>query len=179
MLDTESGELVERRLHVAQNQRGRKSAVDHRTTRHRGYGISQKARKKVEEIFGWMKTIGLSEKLRHRGLERVGWMLTLTAAAYNLVRIGNLARAAPVGATANTPPRTDARCDAIGEDGKSNACSLGFTTFVAWKRANWQKSRSPQPGRRSLLPGSVAAGLGILQARNSRHAGRSMPPLHC
>jgi transposase len=76
--------------HVAQNQERRRSAIDSRTTRHPGYQISQRARKKVEESFGWMKTVGLLRKLRHRGLQRVGWIFTFTAAAYNLVRIRNL-----------------------------------------------------------------------------------------
>jgi transposase len=78
--------------HAAQKKRG--SAVDGRTTRHEGYQISQQKRKRVEEIFGWMKTVGGMRKLRHRGLELVGWMFTFTAAAYNLVRIRNLS--APV-----------------------------------------------------------------------------------
>jgi len=73
--------------HVAQKQR---SALDRRTTRHVGYQTSQRVRKRVEEVFGWMKTIGLLRKLRHRGLDRVGWMFTFTAAAYNLVRARNL-----------------------------------------------------------------------------------------
>jgi transposase len=81
--------------HVAQNDTHRRSAVDERTTRHAGYQLSQKARKRIEEVFGWMKSIGLLRKVRHRGLERVGWMFTLTAAAYNLVRIRNLMRGAP------------------------------------------------------------------------------------
>ena len=75
--------------HVA--QKARSSAIDQRTTRHTGYQISQRKRKQIEEIFGWMKTIGGMRKLRHRGLELVGWMFTLSAAAYNLVRIRNLA----------------------------------------------------------------------------------------
>jgi transposase len=79
--------------HVAQNCKGRRSAIDGRTTRHTGYIISQRLRKRVEEIFGWMKTVGNLRKTRHRGLERVGWMFTLTATAYNLVRIRNLAAA--------------------------------------------------------------------------------------
>jgi transposase len=79
--------------HVAQNNNGRRSAIDGRTTRHPGYAESQKKRKRVEEIFGWMKTVGGMRKLRHRGLELVGWMFTMTAAAYNLVRIRNLASA--------------------------------------------------------------------------------------
>jgi IS5 family transposase len=81
--------------HVAQNDANRRSAVDERTTRHAGYQLSQKARKRIEEVFGWMKCIGLLRKLRHRGLERVGWMFTFTAAAYNLVRIRNLTRGVP------------------------------------------------------------------------------------
>jgi len=74
--------------HVSQKQR---SAIDGRTTRHAGYQISQQKRKRIEEIFGWMKTVGGMRKLRHRGLELVNWMFTLSAAAYNLVRIRNLA----------------------------------------------------------------------------------------
>lgn len=80
--------------HVAQNNSSRASAIDARTTRHAGYAISQKKRKRVEEIFGWMKTVGLMRKARHRGHERVGWMFTWVAAAYNLVRIRNLIGAA-------------------------------------------------------------------------------------
>jgi transposase len=79
--------------HVAQNDKGRKSAIDSRTTRHPGYLISQKKRKRIEEIFGWMKTVGGLRKLRHRGLELVGWTFTFAAAAYNLVRIRNLSTA--------------------------------------------------------------------------------------
>ena len=80
--------------HVAQNTNGRASAIDERTTRHPGYTISQRVRKRVEEIFGWMKTIGLMRKTRHKGEDRVGWMFTFTAAAYNLIRIRNLREAA-------------------------------------------------------------------------------------
>jgi transposase len=76
--------------HVTQNQKNRASAIDGRTTRHPGYGISQRKRKRVEEIFGWIKTVGLMRQTRYRGLERVGWMFTFTAAVYNLVRIRNL-----------------------------------------------------------------------------------------
>ena len=76
--------------HVAQNQRGRRSRVDQRTTRHPGYEISQRKRKRIEEVFGWMKTVGMLRQLRHRGLERVGWVFTLAAATYNLVRMRTL-----------------------------------------------------------------------------------------
>jgi transposase len=79
--------------HVAQNTTGRASAIDGRTTRHPGYAVSQRNRKRVEEIFGWQKTVGLLHKVRHRGLELVGGVFTFTAAAYNLVRVQKLAEA--------------------------------------------------------------------------------------
>ena len=79
--------------HVAQNTKNRKSAIDDRTTRHAGYPISQKKRKRVEEIFGWMKTVGMLRKTRHRGTDRVGWMFTFGVAVYNLVRMRNLMEA--------------------------------------------------------------------------------------
>jgi transposase len=83
--------------HVAQNNKRRKSAIDGRTTRHPGYRISQQKRQRVEEIFGWIKTVGGMRKLRHRGLQLVSWMFTLTAAAYNLVRMRNLTTPIPHG----------------------------------------------------------------------------------
>ncbi len=76
--------------HVAQNTTKRRSAIDGRTTRHPGYAVSQRKRKRVEEAFGWMKTIGLLRKLRHRGGLRVTWIFRWTAAAFNLIRIRNL-----------------------------------------------------------------------------------------
>ncbi len=76
--------------HVAQNQTRRRSAVDGRTTRHPSYALSQRTRKRVEEIFGWLKTVGQMRQTRHRGREVVEWMFTLAVAAYNLVRIRNL-----------------------------------------------------------------------------------------
>jgi len=78
---------------MAQNNKGRKSAMDERTTRHPGYAVSQQKRKRVEEIFGWMKTVGGMRKLRHRGWQVVGWMFRFAAAAYNLMRIRNLSSA--------------------------------------------------------------------------------------
>ena len=74
--------------HVA--QRERYSAIDERTTRHAGYAISQQKRKRVEEIFGWLKTIGLHRQTRFRGTERVSWMFVFATAAYNLVRMHRL-----------------------------------------------------------------------------------------
>jgi hypothetical protein len=78
--------------HVAQNEHARRSsAIDERTTRHEGYAVSQRKRKRVEEIFGWIKTIAGLRKTKHRGRKRVGWMFTFAAAAFNLVRLRNLA----------------------------------------------------------------------------------------
>jgi len=79
--------------HVAQNTSKRSSAIDQRTTRHAGYEVSQWKRKRVEEIFGWLKTVGLLRKTRHRGRARVNWMFVFGLAVYNLVRIRNLAEA--------------------------------------------------------------------------------------
>jgi transposase len=80
--------------HIAQNTTNRRSAIDGRTTRHSGYAISQRKRKRIEEIFGWMKTVGLLRQLRHRGRETIDWIFKFTAAAYNLTRIRNLEIAA-------------------------------------------------------------------------------------
>lgn len=80
--------------HVAQNTSNRRSAIDRRTTRHPGYETSQRLRKRIEESFGWIKVSAGLRKTRHRGIDRVGWMFTLTAAAYNLVRIPKLFAAA-------------------------------------------------------------------------------------
>ncbi len=77
--------------HVAQNTKGRTSAIDGRTTRHPGYAISQRVRKRVEEIFGWTKTVGGGRKLRYIGVARNQMWADLTVAAYNLVRMTKLA----------------------------------------------------------------------------------------
>jgi transposase len=76
--------------HVAQNTSNRDSAIDGRTTCHPGYKISLRLRKRVEEIFGWMKTTGGMRKTRYVGQRKVGWHFTLVATAYNLVRMRNL-----------------------------------------------------------------------------------------
>jgi Transposase DDE domain len=76
--------------HVAQNNKRRRSAVDERTTRHAGYEVSQRKRKRVEQSFGWMKMIGMLRKVKLRGIDRVGWLFTFTGAAYNLCRLRNL-----------------------------------------------------------------------------------------
>ncbi|WP_244906037.1 transposase, partial [Tistlia consotensis] len=92
------GELRRRRVtphiarddHLTKTGKRRRSAVDGRTTRHPGYVVSQRLRKRIEEAFGWIKTTGGLRKTRHRGLARVGWMFTLSVAAYNLVRLPKL-----------------------------------------------------------------------------------------
>jgi transposase len=76
--------------HVAQNTTKRRSAVDERTTRHTGYEVSQRKRKRVEQSFGWMKMIGMLKKVKLRGIDKVGWLFTFTGAAYNLCRLRNL-----------------------------------------------------------------------------------------
>jgi transposase len=82
--------------HVAQNhKRPGGSAIDARTTRHAGYAVSQRKRKRIEECFGWLKTIALMRKVRHRGVCKVHWIFTFACAAYNLVRMRNLAATVP------------------------------------------------------------------------------------
>ena len=85
-------ELRERRVtpHVAQNTRGRTSAIDRRTSRHASYAQSQQARKRIEEAFGWIKTCAGQARTRVRGLQRVRWSFMLAASAYNLVRLPKL-----------------------------------------------------------------------------------------
>jgi transposase len=80
--------------HVSQHTNGRRSAIDGRTTRHPGYAISVRVRKRIEEVFGWIKTVGGLRKTRHRSTALVGWVFTLAAAAYNVVRIPKLLAAA-------------------------------------------------------------------------------------
>ena len=76
--------------HVAQHTNRRRSAIDGRTTQHEGYRISQRVRKRVEEVFGWIKTVGGGRKLRYLGVKRNQLWATLTATAYNLVGMANL-----------------------------------------------------------------------------------------
>jgi transposase len=81
--------------HVAQNHaRPGGSAIDGRITRHAGYAVSQRKRKRIEECFGWLKTIALMRKVRHRGVCKVHWLFTFACAAYDLVRMRNLVAAA-------------------------------------------------------------------------------------
>jgi transposase len=81
--------------HVAQNTSGRRSRIDRRTVRHPGYLASQRARKRIEEAFAWVKTIAGQAKTNFRGTARVGWAFTLAAAAYNLIRLPKLLGALP------------------------------------------------------------------------------------
>jgi IS5 family transposase len=86
--------------HVAQNTANRASAIDGRTTGWYGYALSQRIRTRVEEIFGWMKTVGGFRRTRYRGLERTGMAGYLVAVAYNLVRLATLVRRAALPAAA-------------------------------------------------------------------------------
>jgi transposase len=79
--------------HVAQNANGRSSAIDGRTTRHAGYAVSQRIRKRIEEAFGWIKTVAGQARTKFRGRERVGWAFAFAAAAYNLARLPKLLEA--------------------------------------------------------------------------------------
>src|SRR5262249_54923569 len=72
------------------NTSGRSSVVDARTTRHGGYATSQRIRKRIEEAFGWIKTVAGQEKTSFRGRDRVAWAFTFAVAAYNLVRLPQL-----------------------------------------------------------------------------------------
>jgi transposase len=81
--------------HVAQNTSGRRSRIDARTTRHSGYEVSQRCRKRIEEVFGWIKTVAGHRKSRFRGTARVGWAFTFATAAYNLIRLPKLLATAP------------------------------------------------------------------------------------
>jgi transposase len=76
--------------HVAQNDNGRRSAIDGRTTRHPGYAVSLCIRKRIEEAFGWAKTVAGLRKARHRGLPKIDWQFTFAMAAYNLIRLPKL-----------------------------------------------------------------------------------------
>ena len=79
--------------HVAQNTRGRRSAIDERTTRHHGYRISQRIRKRIEEHFGWMKAVGPMGRAKVRGRAKMAWLFTFSAAVSNLVRLPGLSAA--------------------------------------------------------------------------------------
>jgi hypothetical protein len=79
--------------HVAPECECRSSAIDGRTTRHAGYAVSQRLRKRIEEAFGWKKTIGGQKRTKFRGRDRVGWAFTFAAAAYNLTRLPKLMEA--------------------------------------------------------------------------------------
>ncbi len=81
--------------HVAQNDTRRRSAIDGRTTRHSGYDVSQQLRQRVEEIFGWGKTIGPMRKTKFRGRKPIRFQLLLTLAGYNLIRMRNILAAVP------------------------------------------------------------------------------------
>ena len=81
--------------HIACRESHGSWAIDGRTTRHAGYHISQRARKRIEEVFGWLKTVGVFRKLRYIGQKKIAWYFTLALSVYNLVRMRSLGVAAP------------------------------------------------------------------------------------
>ena len=81
--------------HVAQNNTNRRSAIDGRTTRHGGYAISQRVRKRIEEVMGWAKNIGPARKTKFQGVDRVNFQWLLTLSGYNLIRMRNIAAEVP------------------------------------------------------------------------------------
>jgi len=89
--------------HLTKTGKRRTSAIDGRTTRHPGYAVSLRIRKRIEEVFGWAKTTGGLRKTRHKGTIRVGWVFTLTVAAYNLIRLPKLMQRPD---QARNPPQT-------------------------------------------------------------------------
>jgi hypothetical protein len=115
--------------HVAQNTSGRRSRIDGRTTRHSGYAVSQRIRKRIEEIFGWVKATGGLRKTRHRGVTLVGWMFTLTVAAYNVVRIPKNRHRHRIGAPDDreNPPDHPKRTEKAGESRRVTTSSTDDT----------------------------------------------------
>jgi hypothetical protein len=89
LMENRHGLIVDTRQNLS-----RRSAIDGRTTRHSGYAVSQRVCKRIEEGFGWMKTIAGLKKTKYRGLEKVGWSFTMAAAAYNLIRLPKIIGAA-------------------------------------------------------------------------------------
>jgi len=81
--------------HIACRESHGSAAIDGRTTRHAGYHISQRTRKRIEEVFGWLKTVGVFRKLRYIGQEKIAWYFTLALSVYNLVRMRSLRVATP------------------------------------------------------------------------------------
>src|SRR5262245_19791467 len=94
--------------HVAQNTTNRRSAIDGRTTRHPGYAVSGRMRKRIAEVFGWTKGAAGFRKTHHRGLARVGWMFTLTATVVDrpsaLVALHSTQLVSGVGSLSALPP---------------------------------------------------------------------------
>ena len=107
------------RPHVARNTSGRRSAIDRRTTRHSGYAKSQLIRKRIEEAFGWIKTVAGLRKTKLRGLPKVDWSFTFAAAAYNLVWAPKL-----IGGGTATP------AVAVGRRSAPPAVSSAISSFI-------------------------------------------------
>ncbi len=124
--------------HIAQNERGWRSAIDGRTTRHPGYSRSQRRRKLVEEVFSWIKNVSACGKLRYLGRARIKLWFELTAAAYDLTRLANIEAAAAY------PNRTDAASAA------GNAPTIKLSTFRT--RPQFHLYTFPKTTRKPCLP---------------------------
>jgi hypothetical protein len=131
--------------HVAQNNTRRRSAIDARTTRHPGYKISQIKGKRIEEPFGWMKTVGVRRKTRHCERELAEWSFVLTAAAYNLIRIPNiLAAAGRVRPDTNNAPQNHSNLLASPRNSRLQDSLSAKSTFSAacWISVGHRQARS-------------------------------------
>jgi Transposase DDE domain len=122
--------------HVAQNTSGRSSAIDGRTTRHGGYAVSQRIRKRIEEAFGWIKTVAGQEKTSFRGRDRVAWAFTFAATAYNLVRLPKLI------AETGSWPRCPASPRPLSAAGASSRWTSGTATSSILSKRHISPSRA-------------------------------------
>ncbi len=138
---------------MAQNERGRRSAIDGRTTRHEGYRQSQRRRKRVEEVFGWIKTVGAGGKLRYLGRARNKLWFELTAAAYNLTRlvILEVATATPNGAEAASGVGTAVRPHNFWAAAPQPLSAISHSTAVNHITLRLRPSLLQQPARNRRL----------------------------
>ena len=134
--------------HVAQKVRW--SAIDGRTTRHAGYHVSQRKRKLVEQVFGWMKTVGGLRKLRHRGVPLVDWQLTFAATAYNWSACGIWRRRVP-----DRRPRVSPACTS---DGPLITCRDRAPAAVTVAREPTAASSQPKGCAPTRVPGKPGQG---------------------
>ena len=125
--------------HVAQNHNRRGgSAIDGRTTRHSGYAVSQRKRKRIEECFGWLKTIALLGKVRHRGVAKIDWIFTFACAAYNLVRVRKLMAVVPGGVSRGRSVFVGAQSTITRRKNTEKSEKFGDCTMTTTKKCAFQ-----------------------------------------